>query len=88
MTGAAMTFEPDNKATLAHFNEREAEIKRSLPHMKKTLPSREYKRIEAIYARELKQMDERRRILQAIEREELVREVRAAFKACGWLIED
>jgi len=83
-----MTFEPDNQDILAHFDEREAEIARTLLHMKKTLKSREYARVEAIYTRELKQMDERRRILQAVEREELVREVRAAFKASGWLIED
>jgi len=84
--GAAMTFEPDSKATLASFDEREAEIARSLPHLKKTLPSREYARIEVVYTRELKQIEVRRQILQAIEREELIRDIRAAFSARGILI--
>ena len=86
MIGAAMTFELDHKATLTYFDEREAEIARSLPHLKKTLPSREYRRIEAMYTRELKQMEVRRQILQAIEREELIRDIRAAFSARGILI--
>ena len=81
-----MTFKPDNQATLAYFDEREAEIKRTLPHLKKTLPAREYRRSEAHYAREVKQMDERRKILQAVAREELIRDIRESFRACGILI--
>lgn len=79
---------PENyKETLAHFDEREAEIARLLPRLKLQLSAREYARIEAQYARELRQMSARRKILQAVEHEMLVRELREAFKACGRLIE-
>jgi hypothetical protein len=36
-----MTYKPDYQATLAYFDEREAEIKRALPHLKTTLKAKE-----------------------------------------------
>jgi len=85
--GAAMTYKPDNQATLVYFDEREAEIKRTLPHLKKTLPAREYKRIEALYAREVKQMDERRVLLQKFIRQETIEFIKETFAACGVLVQ-
>ena len=82
-----MTFKPDNQATLASFDEREAEIKRTLPHLKKTLPAREYRRIEAHYAREVKQMDERRVLLQEFIRQETIKYIKETFAACGVLVQ-
>lgn len=82
-----MAHKVDYKATLADFDKREVEIVRTLSYLKNTLPSREYKRIEAKYVKELTQMNTRRPILQAFERRELVNEVKDAFKVCGILVE-
>jgi len=81
-----MTYKPDYEATFAHFDEREAKILCMLPHLKNTLNAIEYKLIEKKYAKELMRMDTRRRIIQAVERQELVAEIREAFSARGILI--
>lgn len=82
-----MAYKIDYQTTLADFDKREAEIARLLPHLKNTLPLREYKRIEARYAKELRQMDTRRHMLQVFERQEVVNEIREALSACGILVE-
>ncbi len=56
----------DYQAALDDYDNREAEIKRLLPHLEQRLPPSEYRRIEALYRRELTQMDDRRPILGAL----------------------
>jgi hypothetical protein len=82
-----MTYKPDYQATLAYFDEREAEIKRTLPYLKTTLKAREYRQIEVAYAREVKQMDARREILQKFIRQEILEDIKETLSACGVLVQ-